>query len=885
MTANEIRKKFLDFFASKKHTLVPSDSLIPKDDPTVLFTTAGMQQFKRQFLGATQGYTRAASCQKCLRTDDLEKIGQSDCHHTFFEMLGNFSFGDYFKKEAIEWGWEFFTKTLKIPTDKLWVSIYKDDKEAKDIWLRTIKIAPSKIVALGDHSNFWPADAKEKGPNGPCGPCSEIFYDYGANKNCSNKKCDPSCDCGRFAEIWNLVFTQFNRKEGGVLEPLPNKNIDTGMGLERLAAVIQGKKSNYETDLFEPIIEAINRLIKDKQKISRREIFMIADHIRAIVFGLNDGVVPSNEGRGYVIKKLIIDAADIVLQTGQVQPTIYKLVPAVVAAMKEPYPDLVKNQKEISDMIQHVESAYIKVRKERLPDFKNQIADIKNKTSDDQTMSKKIGEVIFTFRDTYGLATSTIKTALSQINLSEPVLKKSWDCYTSLMAEQQKQSRASSKMTGEVFSDTDFDLNVPKTQFTGYEHAHATSTILALFIQNTKVNETSKGDSVKVILDRTPFYAEAGGQIGDSGFIIKDNNRIRITDTQKKDDVFIHIGTVEEGVFQIDDQVKTEIDVDRRLSIMRNHTATHLLQMALRDILGVHVKQQGSYVGEDRLRFDFTHPKALTDEQKSAIENLVNVFIRACDSVTIDFLPIEEAKRSGALAFFAEKYGDIVRVVSIGNYSKEFCGGTHLNSTGQIGIFKITQEGAVAQGIRRIESKTGIHAINFMSEYENQLKTIADTLKSPMTEIVGRVKDQANRLKQLENDIERLRFENIKHSLDALIENREVANGTTIISHTFKDVDIEALKKIADHIRTKFSSSVLILGATQDTGAAILISLTDDLVKNGLRADAVVKEVAPLIGGSGGGRPQLAQAGSKDTRNLEQALREANSIIKKQIKT
>jgi len=519
MRTHEIRTKFLDFFQAKGHTIVASDSLVPKDDPTVLFTTAGMQQFKKQFLGHIDNYTKAATSQKCLRTDDLNEVGVTDFHHTFFEMLGNFSFGDYFKKEAIAYAWEFLTKELNVPVEKLWISVYKEDAEALDIWINAIGINPKKLVKLSDHSNFWPADAKEKGPNGPCGPCSEIFYDYGKNPNCKNKKCDPDCNCGRFSEIWNLVFTQYERKEGGILDPLPNKNIDTGMGLERLACVLQGKRNNFEIDIFQPILCSLESLLKDKKALSLKNKRIIADHMRAIVFGISDGVVPSNEGRGYVIKKLIIDITDKIIQSGESVPFIFKLVPSVIEAMQEPYPEIIDKRKSISDIIKNMEKNYFKVRKERLPALKKDMTNILNHSDNLDNKSEEMGSLFFKYRDTYGLTLSSIIDASKDMNLRNNIKEKAIVHFNTLMEKQKQKSRESSKMTGDVFANNELELAAPKTEFTGFKHSSSTCTILQIFVNNQSINKVNKSDKIKIVLDKTPFYPESGGQIGDKGHI------------------------------------------------------------------------------------------------------------------------------------------------------------------------------------------------------------------------------------------------------------------------------------------------------------------------------------------------------------------------------
>ena len=861
MTANDVRKKFLEFFASKGHSVIPSDSLVPKDDPTVLFTSAGMQQFKRQFLGHIEGYTRATTSQKCLRTDDLDQVGKTAFHHTFFEMLGNFSFGDYFKKEAIVWAWEFLTKALHIPADKLWVSIYNDDPEAEKIWLDHIKLPKNKLVKLGDKSNFWPSNAKHNGPNGPCGPCSEIFFDYGVNPNCGKgDTCDPDCSCGRFSEIWNLVFTQFNRKDGGVLEPLPNKNIDTGMGLERLVAVIQGKKSNYDTDLFMPIHDAIQKEIcHDKVKLERRDELIVADHIRAIVFAISDGVIPSNKERGSVVKRLINDATNLVLSAGGIEPSIYKLVPAVINIFRSQYPELASKENDLKSLIQKTEEAFIQVRKERLPEFKAKYPAAKT--------AEERGNLLFVYHDTYGLALMTMSSSVSIDEIS-PESKEILSVYHKRMKEQQDRARAASKMMGDVFTDTELTLDVPKTEFMGYTHLSHEAKILKLFINDQEVKEAGQGDAVKVVLNKTPFYAEAGGQVGDSGLLLTGKARMNIDDTQKLNDIYIHTGKVMEGIIKTGETLHAEVDAKRRLSIMRNHTATHILQAAMRKILGSHVQQQGSLVAEDRLRFDFTHPQAITPEQKAQIEDFVNNSIRANDTVEKKEMPIEEARKVGALSFFAEKYGSTVRVISIGNYSKEFCGGTHLSSTKEIGRFKLTSEGAVAQGIRRFEAKTGTFAL--MHEQQQ---------KQEEQEKVQRTQE-----KILQKEREKERFESIKTNLDNIIDNAIMINSTKIVTQKFESLEIEDLRKISDLIKQKEKSTVIILGTTTAKNAYILLAVTDDLVKANVNANDIIKETMQIIAGNGGGRPLLAQAGIKEIQRLGEALNLASHLAKQKVK-
>jgi alanyl-tRNA synthetase len=871
LSTNDIRTKFLDFFKSKGHSVIASDSLVPKDDPTVLFTTAGMQQFKPQFLGRIEGYTRAVTCQKCLRTDDLDVVGKTDFHHTFFEMLGNFSFGDYFKKEAINWGWEFLTIELKLPKEKLWVSVYKEDDEAYGIWLNEIKIPVDRIVKLGDKSNFWPSNARLNGPNGPCGPCSEIFYDYGVNPKCpQGDKCDPDCSCGRFSEVWNLVFTQFNRKDGGVLDPLPAKNIDTGMGLERLAAVVQGKKSNYETDNFSAILKVIKETFKaNNAQLSESEFRIIADHMRAITIGISDGVIPSNEGRGYVIRKLIVDITDLAIRAGIEKPVIHTFVDVVVEVLKQPYPELVNKAEEVKTWIKRTEEAYIKIRKEKGPEFselaKKFIEEARAVKGDFKSYNQRInelGNLIFLYKDTHGLTLDTIRGLLPAAAIGQEmeddavqVYQKAMKVYDELMNQQKERSRAGSKMTGDVFTDSKVKLDVPKTEFVGYKQTKADAKVLQVI---------GEGQNVKVILDRTPFYAESGGQVGDTGTISSADGRLQVQDTQKMNDIFIHDCIVEQGSIKAGDQVTAQVDESRRLNIMRNHTATHLLQTALRETLGGHIKQQGSLVEEGRLRFDFTHPYGVKPEEMQKIESRLNEFVRKGDTVSIEVLPIEEAKKKGALAFFAEKYGATVRVVSIGDYSREFCGGTHLSSTSQIEAMKIVSEGSVAQGIRRIEAVTGKTAVE-------------DVLNKKKQEVEA--KEQAARQKQLEKEKQAENFEKIKSKLDQIIGKAVVVNGVSVLDFYQENIDPATLRSLSDLIKQKVPSVAMVLGTSSTINVSMIISSTDNVLNKGFNGNELVPYIAPIVQGTGGGRPNMVQIGGKAVNKIHEAVDKAKEAI------
>jgi alanyl-tRNA synthetase len=899
MTANEIRKKFLEFFAAKGHRIVESDSLVPKDDPTVLFTSAGMNQFKKQFLGMVSDFRTAATCQKCLRTDDLDKVGKTAFHHTFFEMLGNFSFGDYFKEEAIPWAWEFLTAELKIPAEKLWVSVYTEDEEAYAIW-KDIKIPERRIIKLGDKENFWPSEAKTKGPNGPCGPCSEIFYDYGDKIGCGKPDCTPACDCGRFSEIWNLVFTQFNRQEvdvvvstdgpasaigrvsgPAILLPLPSKNIDTGMGLERLVAVMQGKLNNFETDLFTSIIESIIKEAGHLKGRPTKEWLVssgraLADHLRAIVFAISDGVMPSNEERGYVVRKLIRRCAMLIKEIEIHKPFLYKLVPAVVEVMKEPYPELVRKREDIAQIVKREEEAFEKVLKEKEPQIIEEIKSIAEKVKDKKILGEELGKLAFKAYDSLGVPLELFQSFLQDLQLTAA----SGTTFNALMADQKSRSKAASGMSGDVFTGPALKLNLKPTEFVGYDSFASGARILKIIVGNAEVNEIKTGQEAKIILDKTPFYAEGGGQVGDTGAISKAVSRIEVSDTQRIEKVMVHIGRVAEGSFKVGDEIQANVDKERRLSIARNHTATHLLQAALRKVLGEHVQQQGSLVSEEKLRFDFTHFKDINQEQLSRIEELVNENIRSNDSLSAKEMPLEQAKQAGALAFFAEKYDDKVKVVSVGDYSAELCGGTHLSATGQIGIFKITSESAIAQGIRRIEAVTGLTAYRLTAKRGALIEELTQNLKVTEDKIIPQVQKLNAALKDLNKKLNEAKLESFKKSIPEIIADCQEINGVKIAVRKFSDCDFDFLRLATDLLRPALKSGVAVLGSVMEGKVFLVVGLTDDRIKDKWDASEIIKEIAQIVGGTGGGRPQLAQAGGNDPSQLDAALKAVAGIIK-----
>ncbi|MFH1678308.1 MAG: alanine--tRNA ligase, partial [Candidatus Omnitrophota bacterium] len=713
MKADILREKFLDFFKSRKHKIIDSDSLVPIGDTTVLFTPAGMNQFKKEFLGAGRPLKRAATSQRCLRTGDLDKVGKSLGHHTFFEMLGNFSFGGYFKEDAISWAWEFLTRVLKIKRDRIWVSVYKDDDEAYNIWEKKIKIPADRIVRMGDKENFWPSEAKSKGPNGPCGPCSEIFFDFGPQSGCMRPGCNPSCGCGRFVEVWNLVFTQFNRMDGGRLEPLPRKNIDTGMGLERLAAVMQGVYSNFQTDLFNPIIKEIESgiqasgLIKKKHLEGKGLIYAVADHIRAVTFSIYDGVMPSNEERGYVVRKLIRRGLMHLTKLGVKRPFLNRLVPVVAQVMQKPYPRLKEQQEDIAGVILAEEEGFIEILKSA-PDL------IKRALKDE---NKSIEQGVFELYDTYGvpIEVAAAELAASNKSLDQGILDR-------MLNSQRERSRISSSMKGEVFDLSQSPVKIRKTHFSGYRHNELNAKVIAILKDNSEVKKINQGEKARVVLDRTVFYPEGGGQVTDTGRIKKGKNVFLVERVTRADKVIFHIGILESGTIRKNDFVKASIDSNRRLDIARNHTVTHILQAVLRDVLGGHIRQQGSLVAPGRLRFDFAHFKDVSRDELKRIEELVNRRIWDNDKLCVKQMPLDQARRIGALAFFQEKYRKKVRVVSIGDYSRELCAGAHIFFTGQIGLFKIISESSVSSGVRRIEAVTGRFAYAKMQEQQDIIK-------------------------------------------------------------------------------------------------------------------------------------------------------------------
>lgn len=880
MKTDLLREKYLLFFKKNGHRIITSSALVPENDPTLLFTSAGMNQFKEQFKGSVGDYRRAATCQKCLRTDDLEKVGQTPAHHTFFEMLGNFSFGDYFKKEAVLWAWEFLIKELKIPEQKLRVSVYKDDDEAYDIWQRLIKMPKERIVKLGEIENFWPSDAIKHGPNGPCGPCSEIFFDRGENTGCRKRDCSPACGCGRFIEIWNLVFTQFERIEGGILKPLPNKNIDTGMGLERMASVLQGVNTNFEIDILKPLVDFICRETKTDYKTDphvRRDVFSICDHIRAVTFAVCENILPSNEERGYVIRKLIRKACMHLRSLAQKQePFLHRLVPITAESMKAQYPELEKRQKTIGQIIMAEEERFQQV----LQSAENLIESKFSALNGLDT-----GKIAFELYDTSGLPLEITKDlAKKKFNLD--IDEKS---FSEHMSRQKNRSKVSSQMQGEVFAGglSAVLQGIKKTEFLGYEQCLSEGKVVMVLQDTLRRNTAEKGQKVSLVLNKTPFYGEKGGQAADTGIIETSNFRFKVAAARTFNDIILHDGVVEEGEISEGKTVLAKIDQKRRSAITKHHTATHLLQSALREVLGGHVEQSGSFVDAKRLRFDFTHFQAVDKKQLARVEKLVNEYIQGAFTVQTKILNKKDALRLGALAFFGEKYDEEVRVVVIDNVSQELCGGTHINSTSEAEVFKIVKESSVSSGIRRIEAVCGEAARDLINEEKRQLMEISHEFNTDINDIPLEILKKDTRLKILKNKLAESRNRIVSQKIEEIIKKARKDFGTSIIILEFSDLGIDSLRSMSDNIAQKLKSYVVILFAKKyedsrlalEQKVSVVVSVSKDNIAKGLEAGSLIKEIVKKMGGSGGGRADFAQAGAKEVDKLDETIKAIPEIV------
>ena len=871
MTGNEIRKSFVDFFKSKEHKHFESASLIP-DDKSLLLTVAGMVPFKPFFLGEKEApFPRITTYQKCIRTNDLENVGRTPRHHTFFEMLGNFSFGDYFKKEAIEWSWEYITKVLKLDPERLYVSVYKTDDEAYEIWNKEIGVPEDRIVRLGEEDNWWAA-----GPVGSCGPCSEIYYDtQNMGKNNEEINCKPGDEGDRFLEIWNLVFTEWNRLEDGSLVPLPEKNIDTGAGLERIASVVQKKDNNFETDIFMPIIKGIEKVLDIKKEEFEITVKVIADHIRASVFLIADGVLPSNEGRGYILRKIIRRAfgAGIVakqkLDITKDDLFLYKLVPYVVENMKEAYPELVEKQEYIEKVLKLEQERFALTLKNGIEMLTEEIEKM-----DKEGIKKLSADASFKLYDTFGLPFE-----LTELILENQGYEVSEEEFNQKLEEQVKRSKNSrvtvSDMIKDDFIDKFFEEH-GKTEFTGYEK----------FKDEGKILHIAKSEGIsgyEVIFDRTPFYAESGGQVADTGIITSGEFEGKVVNVVKKHDVFIHQVEIVKGIAPaVGAEVKMKIDADRRKDIQRNHTATHILHKVLRENLGTHVEQSGSLVDDEKLRFDFSHYEAIEPEMIEKIEKSVNDIILYNLKVKIDFENIEDAKKRGAMALFSDKYGDVVRVVEIDGYSIELCGGAHVKSTGEIGLFNIESESGIASGTRRITATTGHASLKYVNKLEEKLSKVAGMLKTDGKNVVDVVEKYIAEAKNIVKEYEQLQTKLVKYEINELLENVDEINGVKVLKAAFANKDVNELKEIVDRGKEKLQSGIIILGTNNGGKAIFVVGVTKDLISK-VKAGEIVKVAAQVAGGNGGGRPDFAQAGGKDGNAVKEAVDKAFEFVNEKL--
>ncbi|MFT0138076.1 alanine--tRNA ligase [Alcanivoracaceae bacterium MT1] len=854
MKSAEIRQAFLDYFASQGHTVVPSSSLVPENDPTLLFTNAGMNQFKDVFLGREKrDYTRATSSQRCVRAggkhNDLENVGYTARHHTFFEMLGNFSFGDYFKREAIRFAWEFLTGTLGLPEERLWVTVHVSDDEAADIWLKEMGVSAERFSRL-DEDNFW-----QMGDTGPCGPCSEIFYDHGEDVP-GGPPGSENDDLDRYIEIWNLVFMQYDRQPDGELQPLPKPSVDTGMGLERIAAVMQGVHSNYEIDLFQALLKAAAEATSC-QNLEEKSLRVIADHIRSASFLICDGVIPSNEGRGYVLRRIIRRALRHGHKLGQDKPFFSTLVKALVAQMGQAYPELVREQARIEKALLTEEEQFARTLNAGMKVLENAIAGLQG--------SELPGDVVFALYDTHGFPPDLTADVARERGLTVDMAG---------FEKEMEAQRALARGTGAFANDYSDRLTIESvTDFSGYEKLADQDEIVGLYKDGNAVNSLNAGDEGMVVLARTPFYAESGGQVGDTGLLVKGDSRFAVADTKKRQSAHVHLGTLEAGTLKVGDKVDAYVDVERRNDIMRNHSATHLMHAALRQVLGGHVQQKGSLVAPDYLRFDFSHGEALSAEQREQIETIVNRQILANTAVSTELMDIDAAREAGAMALFGEKYDDQVRVLTMGRdgFSKELCGGTHVSRTGDIGLFKITLETSAAAGVRRIEAVTGEGALALVRQHEAALAEIAGTLKSSPERAAERVGAQARRVRELEKEVERLKQKLASGAGgDLTADAREVA-GVKVLATQVDGADAKTLRVTMDKVKDKLGSAVILLAAVEGDKVALVAGVTKDLTDR-FKAGDLMRQVAGQLDGRGGGRPDMAQGGGNDVAALPKAL-------------
>ena len=873
VSVKEIRQQFLDFFASKGHQVVASSSLVPHGDPTLLFTNAGMNQFKDVFLGFDKRpYTRATTSQKCVRAggkhNDLENVGYTARHHTFFEMLGNFSFGDYFKRDAIKYAWELLTEVYKLPKDKLTVTVYAEDDEAYEIWAKEIGVPTERIIRIGDNKgaryasdNFW-----MMGDTGPCGPCTEIFYDHGEHI-WGGPPGSPDEDGDRFIEIWNNVFMQFNRDEAGVMHPLPKPSVDTGMGLERISAVLQHVHANYEIDLFQTLIKAAARETKTTD-FDNPSLKVLADHIRACSFLIADGVIPGNEGRGYVLRRIIRRAIRHGYKLGARAAFFHKMLPDLVAEMGEAYPELANAQTRVSEVLKQEEDRFFETIENGMAILEAELAEMTkagNKTFN--------GETAFKLHDTYGFPLDLTADVCRERDVTVDSA-----AFDAAMSRQKEQARSAGKFK----MATNVEYDGAPTNFRGYDELSAEAKVLALYKDGSAVNALNEGDLGIVVLDNTPFYAESGGQIGDGGDLKASDGIVTVEDTLKiQASVFGHHGVLTTGKLAVGDTLQARVNTNARASTMRNHSATHLMHKALREVLGEHVQQKGSLVDTDKTRFDFVHNAPMTDDEISQVENIVNTEILANAATQARVMDIESAQKTGAMMLFGEKYGDEVRVLDIGS-SRELCGGTHVSRTGDIGLFKITAESGVAAGVRRLEATTGSNALKLVQNQQALLNHIAIELKSPAHELGTKVAQLLDSQKSLEKELARLKSKLASSQGDDLADQALEVNGVKVLAATLEGADANALRETMDKLKDKLKSAAIVLASVSDGKVSLAAGVTPDIIAK-LKAGDLVNHVASQVGGKGGGKPDMAMAGGTDPSQLPQALASVQAWVQQKL--
>ena len=868
---NELREKYLSFFETKEHLRLPSFSLVPSGDASLLLINAGMAPLKPYFTGKeVPPKKRVTTCQKCIRTPDIERVGKTARHGTFFEMLGNFSFGDYFKHEATAWAWEFITKELKMPVDKLWVTIYLDDDEAFDIWTKEVGVSPDRIVRMGKEDNFWEIGT------GPCGPCSEIYFDRGEARGCGKPDCKMGCDCDRFVEFWNLVFTQFDKDDDGNYNRLANPNIDTGMGLERLAVIMQDVDNLFEVDTIRKIMLKVSEFAKvnykedEKTDISLR---VITDHIRSTVFLVSDGVMPSNEGRGYVLRRLLRRAARHGKLLGIKEKFLFKLADTVIEESFAAYPELKEKSEYIKRVIAEEEDRFAKTIDAGL--------DILNKYIDTLKAEGKTvlsGEDTFRLYDTYGFPIDLTVEIAEENGISIDM-----DGFNAEMNAQRERARSGRNVGEGAGWDEDVFSRIKgvKTEFIGYNESVCEAEVIAMAIGGSEVQEANEGDEVIIVTDKTVFYGESGGQTGDTGCMKNDSVSIEITDTKKAaDGKYLHHAKVVSGCVKTGDKLELAIDDARRMAISRNHSSTHLLQKALRKILGDHVEQSGSYVTADRLRFDFTHFSAMSAEELAKVEDEVNRAILAGYDVEIFETDIKKAKELGAMALFGEKYGDVVRVVKMGDYSTELCGGCHLKNTAFAGLFKILSEGGVAAGVRRIEAVTGMGVLEYIKEKDALVAQTAETLKTSQSDVATKAEAVMNEVKELQRQLDSAKTKMAGNIAGDLLGSAKEIGGIKVITAKLDGMDADSLRKLGDSLKEKEDNLLTVLAGVKDDKAVIVAMATKTAIANGAHAGNIVREVAKAAGGGGGGKPDSAQAGAKDISKLDEALALVETLIK-----